>query len=144
MRKGFTLVELLIVIIIIGILATMAVPQYNKMVSRAQAVEGIGIVGTILSGQLLYYTQFNPTDASANITTYINDLDVQWDTTKWVTDATWGVTPVALPAKPSYYIRMHKVNGTDVSKQVRGYINCTSGSKFIYRSDDNNVTWSQI
>lgn len=141
MKKGFTLVELLIVIIIIGILATMAVPQYNKMVGRARSVEGIGIVGSILSGQLLYYTQYGWNSTNNNITAYVSDLDVEWDTVRWDTNATWGIAP-ASPARPTYYIRVHNVANTRL--QVRGNINCTSGSKTIYRSDDGNVSWSLI
>ena len=56
--SGFTLVELLIVIIIIGILATMAIPQYNKMVERTKWTEAISILGTIRQAGLLYYAQY--------------------------------------------------------------------------------------
>lgn len=58
MKKAFTLVELLIVIVIIGILATMAVPLYQKMVDKARWAEPRIMMDNIRKMELVYYMQY--------------------------------------------------------------------------------------
>lgn len=48
MKKGFTLLELIIVIIIIGILATLGLTQYARMVERGRGAEARQLLGNIL------------------------------------------------------------------------------------------------
>ena len=52
MRKGFTLVELIIVIIIVGILASVGMTQYTKVVEKGRASEARLILGTLRSAEI--------------------------------------------------------------------------------------------
>lgn len=46
LRKGFTLIELMIVMAIVGILASIALPSYQQYVVRARVSEGLTLSGT--------------------------------------------------------------------------------------------------
>jgi len=55
LAAGFTLVELMIVVVILGILAAVAIPAFTLYAKRAKASEASGNIGKIYQGQLTYY-----------------------------------------------------------------------------------------
>ena len=49
-QKGFTLIELMIVVAIIGILAAIAIPAYQDYTVRAQVTEGLNLAAAVKAG----------------------------------------------------------------------------------------------
>ncbi len=56
--KGFTLVELVITIAIVIILSVVSVPIYQGYTRKAKMAEGYALLGTILSAQKNYYSEY--------------------------------------------------------------------------------------
>ena len=56
-RHGFTLIELMVVLIIVGILAVAAVPTYMYFVRRAYESEAAASLGAIKTAQVVYWAE---------------------------------------------------------------------------------------
>jgi prepilin-type N-terminal cleavage/methylation domain-containing protein len=81
-RRGFTLVELAVVVVIIGVLAAFGVPRFLQSVERSKAAESFAYLSAVRTAQERYHAREG---------TYASDLstlDIQAPTPKYFTVGT--------------------------------------------------------
>ncbi len=75
-NKGFTLMEVLIVIVIIAVLAGLAVPIYTATVEKSRRAEALATLGAIRQSEMRYFSQFSSyTDGTSGGTLTTGPLD---------------------------------------------------------------------
>jgi type IV pilus assembly protein PilA len=98
-QSGFTLIELMIVIAIVGILACLAIPSYQTYIIRAQVTEGLNLAGDWQVAIADFYasngswpSQADLADMAPSVGTYVSSISV----TSGVITITYG-TPQSNP-----------------------------------------------
>ena len=86
-RKGFTLIELMIVVAIIGILAAIAIPNFLRFQAKSKQSEAKELLSTVYTAETAYFAEQN----------------------KYVTLSNAGFTP---SASPKYYTNIGDSNFT--------------------------------
>ena len=156
--KGFTLIELMIVVAIVGILVAVAVPSYNNYVARAKITEGLVSVNPIKS-EITRYFSMNGTFPANNtalemtdqgtlyLTKYVNSITVGGNDTAGIIQITYK-NDSKLPAD----LRNKKVNfvayaPSTINSPLKWYCGPASGSEGVpkkYLSAQCNFTASDI
>jgi len=83
-RKGFTLVELAVVVVIIGVLAAFAVPRFLASVERSKAAEAFNYLSSVQAAQERYHAR------QGTYADTLDKLDIKMSSSKYFTVGTIG------------------------------------------------------
>jgi len=103
-RKGFTLIELMVVVLIVGILAAVAIPILRGRIDAAKWSEGKAMMGSVATAFRAYAAEKGP--AGTNPTGIIGSTDTTLGfasgdlTGTYFKDSDFGITDMDMAASP--------------------------------------------
>jgi len=139
-RKGFTLIELMVVVIVIGVLAGAAAPIYRFATNRAYGSEGKATLGTMRKSEMTLHAESNTFifgTSEDTPTSILEKLGVDVSTNSWWTtaNATFGVgnvptSGIKAVVPPGTYVYTIGIDGK--VKDIELYLNLITGTWHEY------------
>ena len=131
-EKGFTLVELMIVIVIVGILSSVALPNFLAQQDKARATEGTQTLSTILKSAYADYQQdLDTTDAQTAANNAISSANK---------DNFSYSTPVVDTANQTIQVLATGVNGLAGKGSLGGCVTLSTGIVKLTKTLDTTLT----
>ncbi|NQS99247.1 MAG: prepilin-type N-terminal cleavage/methylation domain-containing protein [candidate division Zixibacteria bacterium] len=93
-QEGFTLIEVLVVVVIVAILAAISVPIYIQYVEGARASDAQATIGAIYNASKMYYQDRSEDPTDVQILEDLGYLDIDQSTEKQWTFTIVGSNPI--------------------------------------------------
>jgi prepilin-type N-terminal cleavage/methylation domain-containing protein len=152
-RRGFTLVELMIVVAIIGLLSAIAIPSFSKYIRKARTAEAISHLSKEWAGSLTYYEADHMIANGTLLTKEFPGPVAAWESdpecgciqggacaggsSVWNSDPVWLALTFSFP-DPHHYMPGYTGSGTGTSAQFTAYskgdLNCNGKLAEFFRS----------
>ncbi len=118
-QKGFTLIELMIVVAIIGILAAVAIPQYQDYTARTQVSRVVGEINALKSNAESIFNSGGVVAGADDVTVTPRQIGIGWTGSNLV-DQTRGTSGLVITDGGQADMSFDVVMGTDASGAVSG------------------------